>query len=278
MGNLIWLASYPKSGNTWMRAFLHNLMLKGQRPHAINRLSDLTGGDVTPAHYAAVAGQQVDGMTAGQIAALRAPVQAALAGEAAGSRFIKTHSAVFEFAGHPTINLQVTAGAIYIIRNPLDVVVSFSHHLGRPVDDIMDLMATENSHTSMTGDLMIDFIGSWSQHVESWTGRPNPALHVVRYEDMLDSTYRTFADVVKFLGINAPRAQIERAIRHASFKVLQTQEERDGFSERSEHAERFFRAGTKDQWRTVLSNEQVARVVETHREAMGRFGYLPGEA
>ncbi len=277
MGNLIWLASYPKSGNTWMRAFLHNLMLKGQQPHQINRLGDLTAGDVTPEHYAAVAGRSLDNMTPEQVAALRLPVQAALAREAPGSRFVKTHSAVLQFAGHPTINMAVTAGAIYIVRNPLDVAVSFSHHLGRPADDVIDLMATDNSHTSMSDNLMIDFIGSWSQHVESWTGRPSPGLHVVRYEDMLDDTYRTFADLVAFLGLSAPRARIERAIRHASFKVLRNQEDRDGFVERSEHAERFFRAGTAGQWRDVLSDDQVARVVDAHRDAMERFGYLPKE-
>ncbi|MEM7119942.1 MAG: sulfotransferase domain-containing protein [Pseudomonadota bacterium] len=275
MGNLIWLASYPKSGNTWMRAFLHNVMLKNQRPHGINRLDDLTTGDVTPEHYAAIAGRPLDGMTASDIAALRAPVQAALADQANGTRFIKTHSAVLEFAGHPTINVAVTAGAIYIIRNPLDVVVSFSHHLGRPVDDVIDLMATQNSHTSMSETLMIDFIGSWSQHVESWTGRPNPGLHVVRYEDMLDETHRTFAGVVKFLGLDVPRQHIERAVRHASFKVLRKQEETDGFVERSEHAERFFRVGEKGQWCDVLSDDQVARVVESHRADMERFGYVP---
>ena len=171
--------------------------------------------------------------------------------------------------------MSVTAGAIYIIRNPLDVVVSFSHHLGRPFDDVIQLMATENSHTSMSDDMMIDFIGSWSQHVESWTGRPNPGLRTVRYEDMLDDTYRTFSGLVKFLGLDVPRPQLERAIRHASFKVLQKQEERDGFHERSEHAERFFRVGAKDQWRTALSAEQVASVVDVHRAAMERFGYIP---
>lgn len=275
MGNLIWLASYPKSGNTWMRAFLHNLMLNNDHPHSINNLGDLTGGDVEPERYVTLAGKPAGELETNEIAALRVPVQAALAKEAVGSRFIKTHSALLEFAGHPTINMAVTAGAIYIIRNPLDVVVSFSHHLGHPVDDVIDLMATDNSHTSTSDDMMIDFIGSWSQHVESWTGKPNHRLHVVRYEDMLAGPYRSFSGVVKFLGLKASRQRIERAIKNSSFKVLQGQENKHGFRERSIHADMFFRTGRKDQWRDVLTADQVKRIVETQGAMMQKFGYVP---
>jgi hypothetical protein len=278
MGNLIWLASYPKSGNTWLRAFLHNLMLASERPHDINRLGEISGGDVEPSRYAALAGRPVSELSVNEVAALRVPVQRQLAAESSTSRFVKTHSAVLDIAGHPTIDMTVTAGAVYVVRNPLDVAVSFSHHLGEPIDRIIDMMAEDYVNTPTTPDMMTDFIGSWSQHVASWTARPNPGLHVMRYEDMLDQPQRAFGDLVRFLGLDAPRKRIDKAIRHASFKVLRNQEDRTGFRERSPQAERFFRAGTKDQWRQALSGDQVERLVASHREQMARFGYLSGEA
>ncbi len=275
MGNLIWLASYPKSGNTWLRAFLHNLMLASERPHDINRLGEVTGGDVEPSRYTVLAGRPAGELSSNDVAALRSRVQAQLAAEAQGTRFVKTHSAVLDVAGHPTFNMAVTAGAIYVVRNPLDVVVSFSHHLGEPFDRIIDLMALDYANTSTSPDMMIDFIGSWSQHVDSWTGRPNRGLHIMRYEDMLDRPQKTFGDLVKFLGTSAPRKRIDTAIRHASFNVLRKQEDNAGFRERSAHTDRFFRSGTKDQWRGQLNSDQVERVVGAHREQMARFSYLP---
>ena len=275
MGNLIWLASYPKSGNTWLRAFLHNLMLKADQPHDINRLGEVTAGDVEPGLYEEIAGRPASDLTVNEVAALRARVQERLAARHEGSRFAKTHSAVMNFAGHPTFNMAVTAGAIYVVRNPLDVAVSFSHHLNEPVGRVIDVMAHDYVHTSTVADMMPDFLGSWSQHVESWTGRPNPGLHVMRYEDMLEQPTRTFGELVRFLGLDVERKRFDQAIRHASFKVLRRQEERAGFREKSPHAARFFRSGTKDQWQGVLTADQVEELVAAHRGQMARFGYLP---
>jgi hypothetical protein len=112
MGNLIWLVSYPKSGNTWVRAFLHNLMLDSPRPHEINRLGEVTGGDVEPGRYTALAGRPASELTPNEIAALRPRVQEMMAAEAEGTRFVKTHSAVLDIAGHPTFSMRVAAGAV----------------------------------------------------------------------------------------------------------------------------------------------------------------------
>jgi len=276
MGKIVWLASYPKSGNTWMRAFLHNLLTNAARPWDINRLGELTGGDVDTGHYEALAGRPATSLTPHEIAALRPRVQEHLAAASPGSRFVKTHSASLSVKGIPTINMAVTAGTIYIVRDPRDVAVSFAHHLGATLDDTIALMARDNAMSDVGPDLVADFIGSWSQHVESWTARPGPGLHVVRYEDMLTSPQRSFAAVARFLQLEPGRTRLERAVRHASFKVLANQERRGGFHERSRNADRFFRSGTAGGWRTVLSADQQRRIVDRHHVQMGRFGYLAG--
>tara|TARA_B100000676_G_scaffold285637_1_gene314404 strand:- start:116 stop:973 length:858 start_codon:yes stop_codon:yes gene_type:complete len=274
MGKLIWLASYPKSGNTWMRAFLTNLMTNAERPVGIDDLGTLAIGDSEPGRYETLSGKQAADLTPDDVAALRPRVHAQIAAEHPDTRFAKIHSAMMQLAGQPTVNMAVTAGAIYIARNPLDVAVSFSHHLGAGIDDIIELMGRDNALTDSTGVAISELIGSWSQHVLSWTAHPSPGLHVVRYEDMLAKPQKTFGGVVKFLGLDAPRCRIERAIHHASFKVLRNQEDKSGFRERSEKAERFFRSGRAGGWRDALSSAQVEAITERHREQMARFGYL----
>ena len=277
MGKIVWLASYPKSGNTWMRAFLHNLMLAGPTAHDINRLDELTGGDVDPALYAEIAGRPAAELAVEQAIALRGAVQRRLAAAVPGSRFVKTHSALLHVYGADTIDMGVTAGAIYIVRDPRDVAVSFAHHLGQPAGRIVELMATDNAHTEASAAMMPDVIGSWSQHVESWTAKPNPGLHVVRYEDMLRDTQKCFGGVVRFLGLNVPATRLNAALRASSFKALAEQEKKRGFRERPGQAERFFRKGVAGGWRRDLAPALAEAIAGRHREQMLRFGYLRGD-
>ncbi|MBT5434026.1 MAG: sulfotransferase domain-containing protein [Alphaproteobacteria bacterium] len=118
-------------------------------------------------------------------------------------------------------------------------------------------------------------LGSWSQNVESWTAQPNPALHVMRYEDMLADPLRAFTGLTGFLGLKAADDKIDEAIERSSFKTLQDQEERQGFAERGRLQKQFFRKGRSGSWREELSDEQVVAIVQHNRAQMARFGYLP---
>ena len=109
-----------------------------------------------------------------------------------GLIFVKTHQAIVVDRGHPTINFAVTAGAIYIVRNPLDVAISYAHHLGQPIDFAIDFLNLKNAETSVTAKQVYEVYGSWSQHVLSWTRKPHPAIYVMRYEDMLGEPAKNF--------------------------------------------------------------------------------------
>jgi hypothetical protein len=278
MGGILWLASYPKSGNTWLRAFLHNFMRNPAQPYDINKLADVTAGEARTALYQYLEPKPSwTDYTLEDIARLRPRVHQALADAMPDTRFVKVHNALLENLGHPLINMKVTLGVIYVVRNPLDVAISYAHHLAISIDDTIQLMRTKGAMTVATEKNVYEVMGAWSQHVESWTGRPHPRLHVIRYEDMLDRPTRTFGSVVDFLDIKAPRARIEKAIKQSSFKVLSAQEKAKGFVERPAKAEAFFRKGEAGQWRRELTPEQVKRIVDDHREQMARFSYIPPE-
>src|SRR5690606_9769981 len=210
-----------------------------------------------------------------ELAALRPQVHRRFTQTSPDPVFVKTHNAVMEYAGTAMISLQHTAAAIYVIRNPLDVVISHSHHYGTSIDRTIEIMETFGSITGAGDNHVPELHSSWSNNVLTWTAVPNPALHVMRYEDMLDKPLGTFTKLVKFLNLPAGRERIERAIKRSSFKVLQEQERQHGFIERNAQSERFFRTGKAGQWRTELTAEQIDRVVEAHREQMSRFGYYP---
>lgn len=275
MGKIMWLASYPKSGNTWLRAFLHNFLRNAREPYDINRLTDFTLNDSHTVWFRAFDPRPGSQMTLEEVAALRPKVHVAMTKAFPDTVFVKTHNALVVDRGTPMISLEVTAGAIYVVRNPLDLVISHAHHYGLTLDQAIRAINTPGLQ-GLNGDVHVyEWHGTWSEHVRSWTQNPNPALHVIRYEDMIDAPHRTFSGVAAFLGLSPSRERLERAIRLSSFKVLREQERRFGFIEKSASAERFFREGRKDQWRKMLTPEQIEAVASLHHEQMARFAYWP---
>lgn len=277
MGALIWLASYPKSGNTWMRSFLHNLFRNEPRPVPINEITDFCLGEAASGWYKRFAPKALENKDFAELARMRPHAHRAFTQVYPDSVFVKTHNYLGEWHGYPLHNMDVTAGGIYILRNPLDVAISMTHHYGQSMDEAIERLADLGSSTGITDTHIPEIHSSWSNHVRSWTRKPNPQLLVLRYEDLLDKPRKHFKQVASFLGLNPPRERLERAIRFSSFKALKAQESSGGFKEKSKYADAFFRTGEKGQWRKVLTDAQVRRIIADHGEQMLRFNYVPAD-
>lgn len=278
---ILWLASYPKSGNTWTRTFLHNLfkILEGDcpAPQNINEMYEFTAWDLMAESYEKLLGKPVKECTRQEIADVRPKVQAQVAAETDGLAIVKTHHALVKDRGVPAINFEVTTGAVYIVRNPLDVAISFSHHMDTTVDETIDLMQVRDAETAITERSVYEVYGSWSQHVESWTRKSHRGLYLMRYEDMLSDPTRTFGGLARHLLLRPSQCQLGDAIERSSFEKLQNQEAELGFSEKPRDAQRFFREGRAGQWRDRLTRRQVRRILKAHHVQMARFGYLTDE-
>lgn len=276
---IIWLSSYPKSGNTWTRNFLHNLtnVLSGEADDTqdINRMNAMSTWEIAAPPFEKLLGKTVDQCTREEIASVRHEVQRQIADNANGLAFVKTHHALVMDRKQPTINFEVTSGAIYIVRNPLDVAISFSHHMGAPIDAAIEQMAMDGLETPVAEKSVYEVYSSWSQHVESWTRKPHRTIYVMRYEDMLEDPEKTFSALAKHLLLNPNPSELRKAIDLSSFERLQKQESEKGFREKPKAAEKFFRSGTADQWKKELTPVQIDRIVTDHNTQMARFGYLP---
>jgi hypothetical protein len=276
---IVWIASYPKSGNTWARAFLHNLVKirNGESDEQdINEMARFSTWELDKKRYAHFLGFEPDNSThRNEIAATRHAVHRQVADTTEGLIFVKTHNALVMDRGHATVNFAATSGAVYIVRNPLDVAISYAHHAGAPVDDTIEYMSRKDVETEGSDIAVYEVHGSWSQHVWSWTRNNNRALHVMRYEDMLAEPEKSFAALARHLLIEFTPQQLQTAVEHSSFARLQTQEKKRGFRERPPNADgNFFREGRAGQWKDVLTPAQIDRIVRTHGEQMRRFGYL----
>lgn len=278
MSGIIWLASYPKSGNTWFRIFLTNLLRDRNEPASIN---DLEISTIASARclFDENVGIEASDLTADEIDRLRPELYCHLADTVKDPLYMKIHDAFTEVApGLPLIPAKATAKAIYIVRNPLDVTVSFAHHNGWSYDTAISRLADDQAIFNMKTDRMHDQLRqkllSWSNHVLSWVDATPFPLCLLRYEDMKDSPLKNFTKVAQFIGLDRNEARIEKAIRFSDFDILKQQEKTEGFRELSPASSSFFRKGESGSWREELSKEQVTRVVSDHGAVMRRFGYL----
>jgi aryl sulfotransferase len=277
MGGIYWLASYPKSGNTWFRSFLSNLRKNGDRPAEINELN--TGVIASSRHWVdAVLGFDTADLDPDEVERLR-PAVYRWSLHTAQIGYHKIHDAyTLTVDGEPLVSREATLGALYILRNPLDVVPSYANHSGCSLDEAIAQMgkpgyAECRSRAGLPQQLRQKLL-TWSAHVLSWVEAPGLERHVVRYEDMLARPVDTFSRAARFLQLPDDPRRIEQAIRFSDFKRLAEQEDRQGFKERSPKTARFFRQGKSGGWRDTLSDAQVERVVADHGPVMRRFGYL----
>jgi hypothetical protein len=189
--------------------------------------------------------------------------------------FVKTHNAIATQDGIATVTPDVTAGAIYVIRNPLDLVISYADHYGLSLDQAVEAIASPENRVVTSASAVFQHLGDWSGHVRSWIEAPGLVPHLVRYEDLLADPQAGFAAIVRFLGLETPRARLRRAIRFASFDQVKRQERRHGFAERGRSSAAFFRQGRAQQWRQALTPAQIDAVTAAHGAVMERYGYLP---
>lgn len=271
---ILWLASYPKSGNTWLRLFLFNYLFDPGQPAPINQAHRIGPSDVSAALYRPLAKNPSDLDDEHAVLALRPKVLAAHAGGGASVNFMKTHNANIAIAGAPLIPPKLTRGAVYVLRDPLDMAVSFAHHYAVDHGHVAQAIGSPSHKTPADGSVMAQYLGNWSDHVRSWTRKPAFPVHAIRYEDMLNDPHKTFGGVLSFIGAPPDEQRLDRAIRFSSFSEARSQEREHGFVEKVSTAKAFFRSGRSGEGRETLPESVIDRIVTDHAPVMKRHGYL----
>lgn len=270
MREIIWLASYPKSGNTWVRLML-SAYHRGYLD--INDISSTTS-DANFYHYQLVSPLPVNDMPTHDLMLIR---NAALLHMQYQHRYrpviTKTHNANVNFKTVPIIPPEFTKAAIHIVRDPRDVVISFADHMGLSIDETIDKMAEDNyflGHKKRAPT----YLGTWNNHVKSWSGE-NP-FNVInyRYEDIKLAPEAALKQMIELIGLDVDEDRIKKTVEMTEFSKLKSEEKNKGFNEKSEHSKKFFNRGTSGHWKEILTKKQVNRIELDHGEMMERFNYL----
>lgn len=284
MDGVVWLASYPKSGNTWTRALLaayfgegvFDLNDLGESVHfgGLRSVDTLLGVDPALLHR-------------DELLTYRPAVAHRLAADVAargGRTFAKLHSANVPFGG-PDLPYPPGAGrAVYVVRNPLDVAASMAPFFGWTHDRVVDVMGDDAFvlNDRRGGGLMQivpEPMHAWATHVRSWLDAPGVPVHCVRFEDLKADAAAAFDALLRFVGETPDPERVAVAVEAARFENLRQREADEGFKEHARRATApFFRKGKVGGWRDELSADQARRIVADHRETMLRLGYADAVA
>lgn len=278
MTPIYWLASYPKSGNTWLRALIANYLADTDHPANINELGYYIPYESYRLWFDLAF--QIDSslLNTQEIDQLRPEYHRQYAKLNTGVICLKTHQCFSQLPnGEPFFPVDATGGVIYIARNPLDVAVSFANHNRQSIDQtILDMNDEDYSLANFpnirsTG--LHEHLGTWSQHISTWLDQTVLPQLTLRYEDLSADTPAVFAQILEFMGLDKDPARIEKAIRFSSIGEMKKQEQDFSFIERPLGVESFFRKGKVGDWRSTLTGEQIERIVRDHGAMMKRLNY-----
>ncbi len=282
---IIWLASYPKSGNTYLRAFLSAYYFSKNGEFDFSQISNI---DQFP--HEKFFKEKVNSIA--EASKQWVPMQKEI-NKDRRIRFFKTHSFLGNYQGNQFTTPETTLGAIYIVRDPRNVLTSLKNHYSFDDDEALkmitdktrSLMSNNGSHASLT------YISSWAENYLSWFKNNQFRRIFVKYEDLVNNKYETFRDIIVFTntlmnnveGVN--KSKLQKAIETTNFNVLKKKEISETFdgSEssfknwrnfHSENKNLFFNLGPENNWKKILKTEISNKIVNSFEKEMKKIGYL----
>lgn len=270
--DLVLLASYPKSGNTWVRALFSGL----RSSESAVELENLEGAMVASLHPL-VCPFPINRLVMSEQELWHADACRLLRNPGRPFTLLKTHLALRnDPSGECVFPSEIVRGVIHVVRHPFDVAPSLANHLGVDIPLAVDYMLQDDFVSGGGfGELLPEYWGSWRQHTNSWCA-PDTAFPVlrVRFEDLKSDPVAELRRMIAFVGIEEyPEDRLHRAAEAASFDRLRKQETDRGFKERSLVSSEFFRGGrTGDGWKQ-LSDRQRERILQATSVEMARLGY-----
>jgi aryl sulfotransferase len=268
---ITWLASYPRSGNTWLRMLICAYYQNGRVD--INN-NPYTFGDVSVQYTRMVSPVPVEDLgVRGQLLLRPAALLNQLCINHIRPYFVKTHMVNGQVDVLPRlIPIDLTERAVYIVRDPRDVCLSFSKYLDKVPSQTAVSMNNPEYGIIQNDALVTTVLNTWSNHVKSWAKYDKFPIHVVRYEDLCENLISTFISILEFCNIEVDLDRVMTAVKTCSIDNFSEQENVIGFKEAAGQGKFFGKGGSY--WKNEIDKELAMKIVNDHSEIMSEFGYI----
>tara|TARA_B100000780_G_C21040709_1_gene417584 strand:- start:107 stop:949 length:843 start_codon:yes stop_codon:yes gene_type:complete len=279
---IIWLASYPKSGNTLVRAILSSYLFTDDgnfkfellnyiKQFPDNFLFEKLGVDIDNKFEV-----EKNYVEAQKLVNLYSP-----------HSFLKTHSPYKLNYHYKFTDFENTLGAIYIVRDPRNVVTSFANHFEMTLEESLEKMLSASFYTGVKFKTETStFVGSWSSNYNSWKSEElKDKCLLIRYEDLLDKKKETIIKILKFIArlskieLKLNEKKLENTLKTTDFNYLRKLENEQGFHESVTHSKnktkiKFFKLGPKNEWQNLLKDSIKKKIEDSFKQEMMELGYL----
>lgn len=277
---IIWIASYPKSGNTWLRSFLASYYFSDEGLFDVKHLEKIQ--DYPNKQFFK------NEVKKGEIHKHWDESQKNLCSQKQ-IRFLKTHNSLITAFGNNFTQPKYTLGVIYIIRDPRNVITSLKNHNDfKTYEEALQMMLNENAvlsdYSHLNNHAKTNIINSWKINYQSWLSNNLFRRLTIRYEDLIADPYQTFRDVVIFINTicrfndNFKLSKFNNAVKSTSFDALQNLEATGKFSENvysvnDKKKIKFFYQGPNNDWRKNLDKNLINKMNEIYKEDLKKFNY-----
>ena len=276
---IIWIPSYPKSGNTYLRSFLSSYYYSKDGKFDFNQLLNINQFPA-PRYSDTKSYTYVDAAKNWQNNQKKFFTKEK-------NFFLKTHNSLEEYFGYKFTNSSETLGAIYIVRDPRNVISSMCNHYSMDFNEAYNRMIDQNASLSLKnsdGDMSnFSFLGSWSNHYKSWKNNFEFKTLFIKYENFEHDAYNEFWKILTFIeelkGINEPinKTKFENSIDSTNFSNVKKEEKLRGFKEslgyKKDNKTNFFNLGFKNKWQEILPEEISDKIKDKFFDELKELKY-----
>ena len=277
---IIWIASYPKSGNTYLRSFLSSYYFSKNGKFDFSLLENIK--NFPGIHYSK------NRSDSNLEASRNWIINQNYFFEKEKLNFLKTHNSMKLFEGNKFTTKDQTIGAVYIYRDPRNIITSLKNHYSMNYQNAFDFMTDDKSfiiQDSYDNDKSnFTYLGSWESHYKSWFSIKDFRIMLIKYEDLQDRKFEIFLDLVKFVNSLADKDEkvnekkLEKSIKSTNFSVLKNSERNHGFVESvkskiSGQKVNFFNLGFNNRWKKNLPQDFQIRMSDYFKEDLKFLKY-----
>ena len=278
---IVWLASYPKSGNTLLRSILSSYFFSNDGEFKFENLYQITQFPLLE-HFTSI---DIDINVDKAVFKNSINAQKFINKEKGKVKFFKTHSSLSKIDDYNFTDLQNTLGVIYIVRDPRNIVNSLAHHYNFSIDEAIDTMIDEKKFMSRTDKNAEVFTGSWNFNYNSWKNlEQHKKYFLIKYEDLIKNKKSVILKIFEFLNslgmkLDIDMIKLNKVIKTTEFEEMKTKEQKETFTEamideKTGKRKIFFNLGPKNDWRVNLDKKNRDKIEKAFSKEMEELEYL----